>query len=126
MVLFCPVKKHVSLFPSIGMEFKNKMFIFMISLSQWNFPVENLGFFPWGKPAVTQSRYPTYSKCWVFYCFHNRQHSDKDHTICSVHTDVNAYNCTRRVEALVAFSSLQGFGEKFSDAFPACDFFLFW
>ena len=29
-------------------------------------PIGYLGCLPWGKPAVTESRYPTYGACWVF------------------------------------------------------------
>ena len=34
-------------------------------------PMKYSGSFPWGKPAATESRYPTYGACWVFQCFHN-------------------------------------------------------
>ena len=30
------------------------------------YAMENSGCFPRGKPAVTESRYPTYCACWVF------------------------------------------------------------
>ena len=30
------------------------------------FPMRNLGCFPWGKPAATESHCPTYCACWVF------------------------------------------------------------
>ena len=38
---------------------------------------ENVGCFPRGKPAVTESCYPTYGACWVFSCFHNPPNSER-------------------------------------------------
>ena len=35
-------------------------------LFHWGFCYENLGCIPLGKPAATESRYPTFSVCWVF------------------------------------------------------------
>ena len=52
-------------------------------------PWEILGCFPWRKTAATESRYPTYSACWVFQCFHNPPNSDVDYRI------FNACNCTQ-------------------------------
>ena len=57
-------------------------------------PMGNSGCLPWGKPAGTESRYPTYGACWVFYCFHNPLNSDMDYGIFNVRTDVNACACT--------------------------------
>ena len=57
-------------------------------------PVGNLGCLPRGKPAATESRYPTYGACWVFLCFHNPPNSDVGYGIFNVRTDVNARNCT--------------------------------
>ena len=57
-------------------------------------PVGNLSCFPRGKPAATESRYPTYGLCWVLQCFHNPLKSDKDYRIFKEHTDVNACDCT--------------------------------
>ena len=51
--------------------------ILYTSLSQMGIsPMGNSGrFFPQGKPAATESRYPILtnnkSECWVFSCFHN-------------------------------------------------------
>ena len=43
-------------------------------------PMGNSGRFPEGKPAATESRYPTLINhkraCWVFSCFHNPPNSD--------------------------------------------------
>ena len=39
-------------------------------------PMGNLGRFPWGKPVVTESCYPTCGACRVFQCFHNRPDPD--------------------------------------------------
>ena len=53
------------------------------------------GRFPRGKPAATESRYPTYSACWVFQWFHNPPNSGMDTRIFNVLTDVCACDCTR-------------------------------
>ena len=58
-------------------------------------PVGKSGRFPRGKPAATESRYPTYGACSVFECFHNPPNSDMDYRILNVHTGVNACDCTR-------------------------------
>ena len=50
---------------------------------------------PQGKPAATESCYPTYGVCWVFQCFHNPPNSDTDMGIFNMRTDVNACDCTR-------------------------------
>ena len=57
--------------------------------------MENSGCFPRGKPAATESRYPTYGAYWVFYCFHNPPNSDMHNRIFNVRTDVNTCDCTR-------------------------------
>ena len=58
-------------------------------------PMGNSGCLPWGKPAATESHYPTSGACWVFQCFHNPSNSDTDYGIFNVRTDINASNCTR-------------------------------
>ena len=58
-------------------------------------PMRNSGCFPREKPAATESRYPTYGACWVFWCFHNSPNSDMDYRIFNVRTYVNACDCTR-------------------------------
>ena len=63
-------------------------------LSHWDFSMGNLGCFPWGKPAATESRYPIYGACWVFLCFHNPSNSDMDYWICHMHSDITAWDCT--------------------------------
>ena len=62
-----------------------------------------LGFLPWefsgcflrGKPAATESRYPTYDACWLFQCVHNPPKFDTDYRILNVRTYAYACNCTR-------------------------------
>ena len=54
------------------------------------FPTGHSVCFPRGKPAATESRYPTYCACWVFLCCHNPPNSDMDYRIFNVRTDVNA------------------------------------
>ena len=44
-------------------------------------PMENSDCLPRGKPAATESRYPTFGACWVFVCFHNPPNSDRDYRI---------------------------------------------
>ena len=58
-------------------------------------PMGNSGCFPRGKPAVTESRFPTYDACWVFQCFHNPPNSDMDHRIFYERTYFNACDCTQ-------------------------------
>ena len=58
-------------------------------------PMGNSDCFPRGMPAATESRYPAYGACWVFYCFHNPPNFDMDYRIFNVRTDVNACDCTR-------------------------------
>ena len=50
--------------------------------------------FPWGKPAVTELRYSTYSTCWVIQYLHNPQNSDMNCEIFNMYADVNACDCT--------------------------------
>ena len=64
-------------------------------------PMGNSCFLPRGKPAATESRYPTYGAWWVFQCFHNPPNSDMDYGIFNVRTDVNACDCTRGSESLL-------------------------
>ena len=42
--------------------------------------------FPRGKPAATESHYPTYCACRVFYCLDNPPNSNTDYRICNVRT----------------------------------------
>ena len=51
--------------------------------------------FPQGKPAATESRYPTYGACWMFKCFHNPPNSDMDYRFFIVRGDVNACDFSR-------------------------------
>ena len=76
-------------------------------------PMENSGCFPRGKPAATESRYPSYGACLMFQCFHNSPKSDMDYEIFSVRTDVNACNCTRGCTDTLRESALKiGSGKK--------------
>ena len=66
----------------------------------WYNCIVPMGFFPWeielpspGKPAATESRYPSYGACWAFWCLHNPPNSDMDYGIFNVRTDVNACDC---------------------------------
>ena len=67
----------------------------------------NLGCFPLGKPAATESLYPAYDALWVFQCFHTSPNSDMDYRIFNVRTDFNACNCTRRCTDTVRESALK-------------------
>ena len=58
-------------------------------------PMWNSACIPRGKPAATESRYPTYGACWVFCCFFNPPNSEMDYGIFNVRTDGNACDCTR-------------------------------
>ena len=56
-----------------------------------------LGFLQWktriafpGESKLQQSRYPTYSACWMFLCFHNL-----DYWTFNMHTAVNSLRCTQ-------------------------------
>ena len=76
-------------------------------------PMRNLACFLWGKPAATESRYPTFSACWVFQCFQNPPNSDMDYRIFNMGTDVNARNCTWRFMDTIRDSALKvDYGEK--------------
>ena len=58
-------------------------------------PIGISGCFPRGKPAATESCYPTYCACSMFWCFYNPPNSDMTYRIFNVRTDVNACDCTR-------------------------------
>ena len=70
-------------------------------------PMGNSGCLPQGKPAATESCYPTYFACWVFKCFHYPPNSDMDHGIFNVRKDVNACDCTRGFPDTVRESALK-------------------
>ena len=59
-------------------RFTFTFYFFTTVLSQCDFSHGNSGCLPWGKLAATESRYPTYRACRVFYCFHNPPNSDTD------------------------------------------------
>ena len=58
-------------------------------------PMGNLGCLPRGKPAATESRYPTYRVSGCFSVFYNPPNSDMDCRIFNVRTDVIACDYTR-------------------------------
>ena len=65
--------------------------------SENNFPWENSGRFPQGKPAATESRYLTLINYKVhagsFSCFHNPPNSDMDYTRSSTCARDHSYAC---------------------------------
>ena len=71
-------------------------FLLRTGLSHWDLfaPWENQVAFP-GESQLRQSRYPTYSACWAFKCFHNPPNSDMDYRIFNVRTDVSACDWIR-------------------------------
>ena len=76
-------------------------------------PLGNSGCFLRGKPAATESHYPTYSSCWVFQFLHNPPNSDMDYRIFNMRTDVHACDCTRNVRTHVRDSALKiDYGRK--------------
>ena len=77
--------------------------LFQLDLSSGKFGLPSSG----EKLAATESRYPTYGACWVFYYFHNRPNSDMDYGIFNVHTDVIACNCTLEYTHTVRESALK-------------------
>ena len=70
--------------------------------------VENSGCLPRGKPAATESRYPTYGACLVFECFRNPPNADMEYGIFNVRTYVNECDCTRGCTDTVRESALKG------------------
>ena len=71
------------------------LFYFTTLLSHWDFSKGKFGLLSPGKPAATESRYPTYVAYWVFKCFCDQPNSDTDYGIFNVHTDINACDSTR-------------------------------
>ena len=69
--------------------------------------IRNSGCLPRGKPAATESRYPTHGACWVFHCFHNPPNSDMDYGIFNVRADVDACDCIRGCTDTVRESALK-------------------
>ena len=78
----------------------------------WTSPMGNSGCFSRGKPVATESRYPTYGACRVFWCFDNPPNSDMDYGIFNMRTYVNAYNCTKGCTDIVRESKLKVDWEK--------------
>ena len=78
------------------------LFFLTTVLSRGISPIGNSGCFPRGKPAATESRFPTFCACWVFQCFFHQTNSDMDYGIFNVPTDVNACTRTRgRTDTLI-------------------------
>ena len=74
-----------------------------------------MGFLPWeirGKPAATESRYPTCCACRVSECFHNPPNSDMGYGIFNVRTDANTCDCARGCTDTVRESALKSDSEK--------------
>ena len=65
------------------------------------------GCLPLGKPAATESRYPTHGACWVLSCFHSPPNSDMEYRIFNVRTDVDACDCTRGCTDALGESALK-------------------
>ena len=79
---------------SIKLKKKKKLFT-TVFCPNGIYPIENLGCFPRGKLAAAESRYPTYSACWAFLCFHNLPNSDMDYEVFNVYTDMYACDSSR-------------------------------
>ena len=47
-------------------DLEMKIFLCATLLFNWDSPMGNSGRFPMGKPAATESRYPTNGACWLF------------------------------------------------------------
>ena len=75
-------------------------------------PMGNSGCLPRGRPAATESRYPTYSAYLMFSCFHNPTNSDMYYGIFNVRLDVNACDCRRGCTNTVRESALKVDWEK--------------
>ena len=75
-------------------------------------PMVNSGCRSRGKPAATESRYPTYGACWVLQCFHNPPNSDMVYGIFNARTDVNACDCAGRCTDIVRESALKVDSER--------------
>ena len=74
--------------------FLQQLFYNCIVLSHGDFSVKgSSGYFPQGKPAVTELCYPTCGARWVFKGFHNPLNSDMGCRIFSAHTDFSACDC---------------------------------
>ena len=75
-------------------------------------PMGNSGCLPQGKPAATESRYPTYGACWVFQCCHDPPNSYMGYGIFNVHTYLNACDYTRGCIVTVKKKSLAAPGNQ--------------
>ena len=114
MVMLCRSERLstsiVLLFIIVFFYFFLLLTFFTTVLSQRNF---SHGYSSQGKPAASESRYPTYDARWVFYSFHNPPNSGMDYGIFNVRTDVNACDCTRGCKDTIEESALKvDFGTK--------------
>ena len=61
------------------------LLLFATVLSQWNFSNGKFGCFPLGKPAASESRYPTHVFArWVCQCFNSASNSERTARIFNV------------------------------------------
>ena len=92
-----------------GIEGPPLFFFFFLQLyfSVWISPMGNLDCFPQGKPAATESCYPTNCVCWVLWCFHDPLNSNMDYRIINMRRDINACDCTCRCMDTVRESALK-------------------
>ena len=92
--MFCPTVALQWLIEDRNLNLFIYLFIYYAFISLWDFSHGQLGSFPRGKTAATESRYPTHGAWWVFQCVHNPPNSNADCRIFNVCTDVNACDCT--------------------------------
>ena len=91
-----------------GIEGPPLFFFFLqIYFYVWISPMGNLDCFPQGKPAATESCYPTNCVCWVLWCFHDPLNSNMDYRIINMRRDINACDCTCRCMDTVRESALK-------------------
>ena len=67
----------------------------------------NSGYLHRGKPAATETRYPTYGTSWVFKFFRNPPNSNMGYGIFNMRSDVNACDCNRGLTDTVRESALK-------------------
>ena len=75
-------------------KWERRLLFIQLFCPTWISAMGNLGSFPWEKPAVTESHYPTCYACWVSECFHNPPNSDMDYRFFNMRTDVIACDST--------------------------------
>ena len=83
-------------------------------------PQEILAAFPGDSQLSTVSHYPIYGTCWVFFCFYNPSmfqftklwHRSHIYRIFSVHTDINACDCTQGCKDTISLCTESWLWEK--------------